>query len=72
MLLSLLRGHVSEAAAPLIFLALFLIIVGGSLWITPRLARWMDRQAGRRKGYFDGMMTEDPNKKADSSGEETK
>ena len=60
MLLNLLRGHVSQAAAPFIFLALFLIIVGGSLWITPRLARWLDERAGKNKGYFDGMLTEDP------------
>ena len=70
MLLSMLQGHVSRAAAPLIFLVLFLVIVGGSLWITPRLARWMDKQAGKNKGYFDGMLTEDPKQSQDASNQE--
>ena len=70
MLLSMLRGHVGETAAPLIFLVLFLVIVGGSLWITPRLARWMDERAAKHKGYFDDMLTEDPNQKS-SVGETT-
>ena len=69
MLLSLLRGHVSAAAAPFIFLVLFLVIVGGALWITPRLAKWLDEREKKNVGYFDGMLTEDPNQK--SSVEET-
>lgn len=60
-MLSLLRDHVSDAAAPLIFAVLFLVIVGGALWLTPRLARWLDRQDAAHKGYYDGMLTEDPN-----------
>ena len=65
-MLSLLRGHVSEAVAPFIFVALFLVIVGGALWSTPRLAKWLDERAANHKGYYDGMLTEDPN----ASGEE--
>lgn len=61
-MLSLLEGRVSEAAAPLIFLALFLIIVGGALWLTPRLARWLDQRAAKNKSYFDGMLEEAPPK----------
>ena len=38
-MLSLLKDHVSDAAAPLIFAILFLVIVGAALWLTPRLAR---------------------------------
>ena len=60
-MLSLLRGHVSEAVAPFIFDVLFLVIVGGALWITPRLAKWLDERASAHKGYYDGMLTEDPN-----------
>lgn len=60
-MLSLLKGHVSDAAAPFIFLVLFLVIVGAALWITPRLARWLDKQEAAHKGYYDGMLTEDPN-----------
>ena len=69
MLLSMLRGHVSAAAAPFIFLVLFLVIVGGALWITPRLAKWLEEREKKNVGYFDGMLTEDPNRK--SSVEET-
>ena len=60
-MLSLLRGHVSDAAAPFIFVALFLVIVGSALWITPRLAKWLDEREANHKGYYDGMLTEDPN-----------
>lgn len=67
-MLSLLRGHVSEAAAPLIFLVLFLLIVGGALWLTPRLAKWLDKKDAANKSYYDGMLTEDPNQ---SESEET-
>lgn len=60
-MLSLLRGHVSDAAAPLIFVVLFLVIVGGALWLTPRLAKWLDEREAGHKSYYDGMLTEDPN-----------
>ena len=62
-MLSLLKEHVGETAAPVIFLVLFLIIVGGALWLTPRLAAWLDRKDAAHKGYFDGMLEEDPNQK---------
>jgi len=61
-MISLLRGHVGDAAAPFVFVAVFLIIGGLSLWITPRLAAWMDKKASENKSYYDGMLTEDPNK----------
>ena len=60
-MLALLRGHVSDGAAPFIFVVLFLVIVGAALWLTPRLAKWMDRMDAEHKGYYDGMLTEDPN-----------
>ena len=68
-MLSLLRGSVGEAAAPVIFLVLFLVIVGGALWVTPRLAKWLDRREAGSRGYFDGMLEEDPAKKADRSAD---
>ena len=67
-MLSLLKGHVSDAAAPFIFLVLFLFIVGTALWLTPRLARWLDKQESGHRGYYDGMLTEAPN----APGEEEK
>lgn len=60
-MLSLLRGHVSDAMAPFIFVVLFLVIVGSALWLTPRLARWLDEKDAKHKSYYDGMLTEDPN-----------
>ncbi|MDE7053215.1 MAG: hypothetical protein K2O84_00170 [Oscillospiraceae bacterium] len=67
-MLSLLRGHVSDALAPLIFAVMFLVIVGGALWLTPRLAKWLDKKDAANKSYYDGMLTEDPN--APEDGEE--
>ena len=66
-MLTLLRGYVGEAAAPFIFLALFLVIGGGALWLTPRIARGLDERDRRHPGYFDGMLEEDP-----AAGKETK
>ena len=60
-MLSLLKGHVNDAVAPLIFLVLFLVIVGAALWLPPRLAKWLDKKEAGHKGYYDGMLTEDPN-----------
>lgn len=60
-MISILRGHVSEAAAPVVFILIFLFIGGASLWITPRLARWLDKKDAENKSYYDGMLTEDPN-----------
>ena len=68
-MLSLLKNYVGDTAAPVIFLALFLVIAGGSLWLTPRLASWLDRRSAANKGYFDDMLEEDPN---DPSREEEK
>ena len=71
-MLTLLRDHVGDTAAPLIFLVLFLVIVGGALWVTPRLARWRDQKDAQNKGYFDGMLEEDPNKAEKKNEEEAK
>ena len=62
-MLTLIQNYVSDAAAPFIFLVLFLVIVGGALWLTPRLARWLDERDARNKGYFDGMLEKDPNQR---------
>ena len=59
-MLSLLKGYVGDAAAPFIFLVLFLVIGGGALWLTPRIARWLDERDRKQPGYFDRMLEEDP------------
>lgn len=68
-MLSLLRDHVSDAAAPFIFVILFLVIVGAALWLTPRLAKWLDKKEAGHKGYYDGMLTEDPNAQEKRAGD---
>lgn len=68
-MLSLLKGHVNDAVAPFIFLVLFLVIVGAALWLTPRLAKWLDKKEAGHKGYYDGMLTEDPNAQEKGEGD---
>ena len=71
-MLSLLKGYVGEAAAPFIFLILFLVIGGGALWLTPRIAQWLEKKDQRNPGYFDGMLEEDPSgQQATETDEET-
>lgn len=68
-MLELIKGTVGDAAAPLVFLVLFLVIGGGALWITPRLARWLDERDKKHKGYFDGMMTQPPEENEENTEE---
>jgi len=48
---------------------LFLVIVGAALWLTPRLAKWLDEREAANKSYYDGMLTEDPNTPKEESEE---
>ncbi len=59
-MINLLKGLVGEAAAPFLFLAVFLLIVGGALYLTPRLAKRWDELSKKRPGYFDGMLEQPP------------
>ena len=68
-MLSLLEGRVSDAAAPVIFLVMFLVIVGGALWVTPRLAPWLDLREDKNKRYLYGMLEDDP--RQSGAGEES-
>ena len=68
-MLELIKGAVGDAVAPLVFLVLFLAIGGGALWITPRLARWLDERDKKHKGYFDGMMTQPPEENEENTEE---
>ena len=58
-MLELIKGAVGDAAAPLVFL----------VWITPRLARWLDERDKKHKGYFDGMMTQPPEENEENTEE---
>ena len=51
----------NNLAAPVVFLVLFLVIVGGALYLTPRIARWIEGRQKKNPGFYEGMLTEDPN-----------
>ena len=69
-MLTILARYMTDAsplAFAVLFLGLFLIIVGGSLWLTPRIARWLDRKDKENKSYYDGMLEKDPNQPEDEA-----
>ena len=51
----------NNAAAPALFLVLFLVIVGAALYLTPRIARWIENRQKKNTSFYEGMLTEDPN-----------
>ena len=53
----------NDAAAVVIFLGLFLVIVGGALFLTPRIARWLDQEKKTHPGFYDGMLEQNPRTK---------
>ncbi len=55
-----------------IIIALFVVIVGAALILTPRLAAMLDKKKAENKSFYDGMLTEDPNapEKAAAADEE--
>ena len=60
MLYELLDTRLGQIAAPIAAIALFVLVVGVSLWLTPRLARWIDERRGKARGFYDGMMEKPP------------
>lgn len=62
MLMDFLKAHVSENAAPFAAIALFVLVVGVSLWLTPRVAKWVDSQRKETPGFYDGMLEQQPEK----------
>ena len=60
MLFDLLKKCVGENAAPFVAIALFVVVVGVSLWLTPRLAKWIDVHKTENKSFYDGMMGQPP------------
>ena len=63
MITELLKHTDNEIIIILAIIVLFLVVVGGALYLTPRLARWLDKREKTHPGYFDGMLEEDPNAK---------
>ena len=76
MLLEILKNFMSDETAtilfPVIFVVVFLVIGGGSLYLTPRIAAWLDNNAKKNKSFYDGMLEEDPNAPASEEKETVK
>lgn len=72
MLYDLLKEHLGQNAAPFVAIALFVIVVGVSLWLTPRLSNWIDDRRKKTRGFFDDMMEHPPEDERDDKdlGEE--
>lgn len=60
MLSGFLETHFGGNLAPFAAIALFLIVVGMSLWLTPRLAKWIDERRKDVSGFYDGMHEQPP------------
>ncbi len=72
-MISLLQRYFGNTiAAPIAFLLLFLVIGGAALYLTPRIAAWLDRKEKKNHSFYEGMLTEDPRTKEESGGEEDK
>ena len=66
MLSKFLVEHFGGNSAPFAALAVFVAVVGISLWLTPRLAKWIDERRKDVPGFYDGMCeqpTEDGEEK---------
>ncbi len=61
MLLELMKTYVGQTAAPFAAIALFVIVVGAALWLTPRIAGWIDARRNSTPGFYDGMLEEPAN-----------
>lgn len=60
MLFDFLKEYVGQNAAPFVAIALFVLVVGVSLWLTPKLAKWIDDHRSAKKGFYDDMMEQPP------------
>ena len=72
-MISLLQQYLGNtAAAPVAFVLLFLVIGGAALYLTPRIAAWLEKKERNHHSFYEGMLTEDPRTKQESGGEEDK
>ena len=60
MLIGFLKSWVGQSAAPFVAIALFVVIVGVSLILTPRIAGWIDTRKKKTPGFYDGMLEQPP------------
>ena len=66
MLSQFLMDHFGGNAAPIAAVAGFVVVVGASLWLTPRLARWIDERRKDVPGFYDGMHEQPPEEGEDN------
>lgn len=66
MLSQFLMDHFGGNAAPVAAVAVFVVVVGASLWLTPRLARWIDERRKDVPGFYDGMHEQPPEEGEDN------
>ena len=52
--------HFGGNAASFAAIAVFGFVVGVSLWLTPRLAKWIDEKRKDVPGFYDGMHEQPP------------
>jgi len=60
MLSDFLVKYFGGKAAPFAAIAVFVLVVGLSLWITPRLAKWIDERRKDVPGFYDSMHEQPP------------
>ena len=60
MLIESLKDIVPAGAAPFAAVFLFVFVVGLSLWITPRLAKWIDKRRSESRGFYDDILEQPP------------
>ena len=60
MLFDFLKEYVGPNAAPFVAIGLFVLVVAASLWLTPKLAKWIDEHRKEKKGFYDDMMEQPP------------
>lgn len=71
MITELIKRADNDLVTILAIAALFLVVVGGALYLTPRIARWLDKREKTHPGYFDGMMEQPPETMEEEKTEET-
>lgn len=60
MLSDFLVRHFGGNTAPFAAIVVFVFVVGVSLWLTPRLAKWIDEKRKDVPGFYDGMHEQPP------------
>ena len=60
MLFELLKNNLGRNGAPFAAIVMFVIVVGLSLWLTPRIAAWIDKRGKDIPGFYDGMHEQPP------------